>query len=537
MNLNLSRVFVEYIRLLRLPITRNSVNEYLSFHPYPNSLLALVDIMAHFRIDRAALEVPFSEANVLPLPLFAHLQRNQEQIVLVSQITPDSIEWFDPDVGWQRGPREEISKSWTGKVLICEPSAESGEKYFRNARWREGLANSRIILAFILTALVLGTLLYLSESTSMALTGLGGLKAIGMILSILIWAKSNSIAGPASENWCRTGAKINCNKVMNSAGARLNSWLSWADVGLLYFVGTSILLGIFLMTGDNMNGLWNLHLLFGIGFACFSTYSIYYQARILRNWCTLCLGIIALGLMEFLITLYTLSGNWALTPINLGYVSVAFALPVIILLLINPLAKKAGEQPELKAALRQLRARPDLFHVLIHSFPIVEPIPPELPFIPLGNQNSNMQLAAFLSPTCAPCLDTYLQLAELVDEISIKVYLRTEVSPDSNGFQFTKLLYGLKPPIRGTALDDWFVIHKGNLKRWKTKYSIDQGHAEFARIQLQLNSWMETSGIDRVPMLVYKDRVIPPEFKPADFIHALRYQTEIPLNYGFADHL
>ena len=84
-----------------------------------------------------------------------------------------------------------------------------------------------IITFFIFSGLTISTIL---TFTSM----------IGCFLSILIVGKELGFHNSISDKICRIGKSSPCEVVLFSKDAKLFSWLSWGDIGLIFFVSSII---------------------------------------------------------------------------------------------------------------------------------------------------------------------------------------------------------------------------------------------------------------------------------------------------------
>lgn len=102
---------------------------------------------------------------------------------------------------------------------------------------------------------------------------------------------------------CGASSKTNCSAVMSSAGSHFLGF-SWSVLGTGYFMGCFL----YMLIDHTATGLVTtacLHLLV----LPYIAYSIYYQKQVVKQWCPLCLGvlavILALGLTALLFGMFS----------------------------------------------------------------------------------------------------------------------------------------------------------------------------------------------------------------------------------------
>ena len=112
-----------------------------------------------------------------------------------------------------------------------------------------------------------------------------------------------------------------CGAVLTSKGGTVFSGLKLSDLSILYFMGLSICWVISLPVIGQNNAVLPITLLaLPITF-----YSVFYQYRVIKKWCTLCLGVVAilwfqggsLFLKESLITNLRFDFAESFTPFSL----------------------------------------------------------------------------------------------------------------------------------------------------------------------------------------------------------------------------
>ncbi|WP_460913375.1 cysteine peptidase family C39 domain-containing protein [Spirosoma areae] len=239
----------DLLKGLRAKVTRATVEESLLQHPDFPSLLSLSDVLTDWRVENTGLQLnTIEQLRELPLPFIAHLQKNNGWYVLVNGLQGDTITYTDSGVGRKTESLIDFEKKWSGVVLLAEADEQSGETDYTTKRIQERLDEAK--QPFLLIG-ALVTSLFVLLSVAQDLTAPDWLlivtKATGLILSGLLVAKQLGSKNALTDRLCRINSKTNCDDVLNSPAAKLWGWLSWTDIGLIYFAGgllTALLMGM-----------------------------------------------------------------------------------------------------------------------------------------------------------------------------------------------------------------------------------------------------------------------------------------------------
>jgi len=191
-------------------------------------------------------------------------------------------------------------KNWEGLVLIAEPNLQSGEpNYVTNAKKEKAQQVKKNLL--VAAAIIIGAMIIFSIITRidtslqmhvgyLTITKLVGV-AIAALLLVYELDKTNSFA----KQLCTAGQKTNCSAVLNSKAAGVVG-VKWSEVGFLYF--TSFILFLFY---PNINFAIKIpYLAIASTLAApYVLFSIFYQYKVIKQWCILCLATQAILFAEF----------------------------------------------------------------------------------------------------------------------------------------------------------------------------------------------------------------------------------------------
>ncbi|MEO9210973.1 MAG: vitamin K epoxide reductase family protein [Ginsengibacter sp.] len=288
---------ITFLKFLKVKINNTTVNETLQNHPDWPSLLCISDSFKKWNIPNGAGKIEPNQIDELPVPFIAYTNNREFPLAVVSKTDGKAIHFYTKNYSKPTIiSKSDFLKSWTGVYLIAEPNGQSGEKdYQRNKR--KFLVNSLVpVSLFVLLTGFSFVFLYDTISKNSNILAVSAtaiyfqyliLFAGVIITSLLLWYEIDK-NNPLLKKVCTGIVKGNCNAILTGKKSKVFSWLSWSEVGFFYFSGGLLLL---FFSGNNINtaitflGLLNLLVL------PYIVFSVYYQWRVVRQWCVLCLGV------------------------------------------------------------------------------------------------------------------------------------------------------------------------------------------------------------------------------------------------------
>ena len=494
-------------RGLRARVTRATVRQELLRHPDFPSLLSLSDLLTDWHVDNTALQLNTGEQlRELPLPFVAHQKKQGGWYVLVTNLTGDRISYTDSERGHVTESLSEFEKQWTGVVLLAETTGQSGEPdYARNrpAEIRENLRGPLVLVGSLLIALLV-ILSVANDFTTpdwlLLLT-----KSVGLLLSGLLVAKQLGSKNALTDRLCRLNERTNCDDVLNSPTAKLRGWLSWTDVGLLYFAGgllTVLLVGVQPMMRPLLYALALLAL-------PYTVFSVYYQARVLRQWCPLCLGVQAVLVTESIIAVTQLSSLPDIAPPYLAMLT-AFLLPVLAWVLLKPLVADQSKRRREHGELMALKRNPNLFRAMLTQQLQMPAFPDDLHPIRLGNPDAEHTITMVTNPFCGPCATMHSQLEHVLSRnANINVAIIFTGNSEKGQQVATHAIALAGENVAGVALTDWYGQATKYYDEWAKRHPVSSGEPVCPEIVERHRQWCDLAGVTETPAL-YVDGYRPP---------------------------
>lgn len=314
-------------------------------------------------------------------------------------------------------------------------------------------------------------------------------KLIGSIITgLLLWYeidKENSVL----KQICTAGKDTNCNAILGSKGAKLFNWLNWSEVGFFYFSGGFL----FLLSSANYNTSTFVLLVWLNLFALpYTIFSIYYQWKIVKQWCPLCLAVQALLIIESIISYFGYQANLIPQPLNpsifLSALS-SFTLPVFFWLFTKQVLVKAQHADVYKKELNRLKYNPQIFDALLPKQKLLTASADNLG-ITIGSPNAANTIIKVCNPYCGPCAKAHPVIDEIIEnnpDVKVQIiFTADDNEKDIKSKPVTHLmaLYEKDAANINKALDDWYGADEKNYEAFAEKYKLN-GELKLQGIKLQ----------------------------------------------------
>lgn len=392
----------------KIAIDEEEVKFQLLSHPTYPSLHSITGVLDHFAIENIAAKVPTDNETYSQLDSYTLTQiRNEtgEHFVLFIK-KKNTINLIFSREYTQILSVEEFLKIWTGVVLIIDHN--------ENSETNTSLKKTkyRTTVSFFLVFVLLGSFLLLKPKLTTFIHY--SMSFVGLLFSALIVSKELGIQSTVIDKFCNKEQKsIDCNAVLNSKGATLFNKLKLSDVSIVYF--STLLISSLLTLLNNSS----IHLIYLISISAIPStiYSIFYQYKIVKNWCMLCMCIVLVLWLQA-ITIYF--ANFDIKELKFN--SYSFGTVLICFLLIStawsyvlPLLKNVIASRKLKIEHFKFKRNYTLFDTLLSESEILPIKSLDKKEIILGNKTEKPELSitVITNPLCGHCKEVHV----LIDNI------------------------------------------------------------------------------------------------------------------------
>ncbi len=526
-NKNCLRIAKILIKKLGLLITENSIEERLFHHQNYPSLLSLSDTLKSFDISCLTIGIDLDKLHEIPLPAVAYFKAGKEGLfVIFNKVEENQVLYTDEYGNKKSISFSELKNSWNGIILLVEAKENLEEIDYYQKRKKERTKKTAF-LASIISAILLA--IFFMFELSFKVNILYGSKIIGLTLSYFLLQKQFGNTNSFLNNICENSKNSSCKSVLNSEGAKLFGVYNLSEIAFVYFFAGIISIWLSINSEYNLSN----HLLISGATCIFSFYTIYYQLKVVKTWCPLCLILTSLLWVEFALNallIDNLAFSFNNTSVSL---IISFLVPTFLWLNTRESLLKSIEIPSLKRRLNHFKKSEHVFYSLLSNQPEVKEV--KLPYeFEKGNNNAPFTLIVVSDPMCKHCIEVHRLIEELWEKnkTSLKIIFRFSLdSSKTNSVSFKMLEHIVKLQISNPnkeslyALRDWFLIkNQKDSKLWKEMYPSSgiYDDKEISSIIKKHRIWYTTSDIKHSPTIILNRRIIPKEFSIEDISFHLK---------------
>ncbi len=529
---------VEALRILltslNIKFTSHTLNK-LKIHPYFPNPISLNHVLNELQIENVTLRASYEQMqHELPKPLLAHIHDNGGMYLVVAEVDEEKIYYVNEKGKLEAQAKNDFMKSWSGIAMLVDNEAKGTiEKDYIKHRTKDAINKVKHPFAFAtLCFLMLYALSYVHVYTSVFTYLFLFTKAIGIGISIPLMIqlvdKNNSFVKKlcASNN-----PKTNCSSILDSPGAYFFGVFAWSEVGFVYFIS----LFFYLLFVPSVHAVM---LVSGLAIlaAPYTVYSIYYQWKVAKLRCRLCLLVQAVLVIELILAIIFLTAYMPyFTPVGLQTIAALVLIPAIIISLyslIKPIVIDWKKYKTQVPSLNRIKLNAEVFHALLHK---CEPID-TVGICPMqfGNPEGRHQLTIITNPTCKPCIGMHQKLHKILknkDEVLLNEILLAKKEwaasrEQDDAYQranFMLKIYRSTDAITAKyALADYYDHYTDDFERWKGKHYRKEFDTLETKPTLEQHiQWCLDRKITSTPVIFYNGYKLPGDYTVADLDYLL----------------
>jgi uncharacterized membrane protein len=348
--------------------------------------------------------------------------------------------------------------------------------------------------------------------TNAAINIFGLLSLAGLAISIAALGTELGYQSKLVKQVCGTGGNGGCEKVLGSKFAKGFAGITPADASVLYFAAQFILY----LVGCFYNPILSGIVMIAFAGIAVAAWSIYTQAVKLKEWCALCLCIVAVLLSQIVISaiqLQSLQYNILYIPFLLFILTTI--LLTIIYLPIKQLIKTNSKNKQELASFKKWKTDASLFIAQWEKEPACDNSIWENDLL-IGNADAPIRITVACNPYCGPCAKAHKELDELIEKHpnKISVQIRLLCNPANGEDKRTIAVKAilLQAQVLNSnnelqkMLSDWFEWM--NFEKWKAKWK-ENKEIEVANILIKHEKWNNETGITHTPTFFINGRNLP----------------------------
>lgn len=499
-----------------------------------NLLIVMLDALGQFHIKNEILNEPAHAEGTCMLMSISGSDDKASYKDTIGFINPSGDHVMFAHASYRL---DEI-RDRAGHYVQFARSEFSGEPNLTEHRKKERLKKIAVTAGVAIAAVAVLTALYagITFHTDLYWLPVLGISVLGLIFSynLLTLESPDAAQGYLAKKFC-SGAQngAGCHKVLSSAASKLFGLISMADIGMVYFCSVICFSLLSLHTNNYHSFLATLFWVAALALP-YTFFSLYYQLRVVRSLCRLCLSVQALLWIQFAFFLFI---SPQLPVLRFDAMTVlAFFITAGIMAGLYYLIME-GKQLQNKAARlswddASFKDDLEVFELLMsRQQHMPEPALP--PAIALGNADAPVKLTAILSVLCAPCTNMFRSLCKLSDQfgdgLHIQIILRAE--PLTAPLVHRILHYAIGDQRQGLKyLSAWYAVTEKNknikangadkiIEQWLRENGDTSAVDERAwQVYQQYEMWARTSTIPFTPLLILEQRIMARQYYDLDML-------------------
>ncbi|WP_055447813.1 vitamin K epoxide reductase family protein [Lacinutrix mariniflava] len=507
----------------KIKIDAEELGFQIQSHPSYPSLHAITGVLNHFDIDNIATRVAIDKDTLEQLPPSFIAQLNTEN-------DTDFALVIKKDKNYKTIFSNKKSKTISETIFLEQFTGilVAVEKDDTKQIIQTNTTNLQKPLFII--ALLLFSVLFFKSSPNFTETFYFLTTSIGITITYLIIQHDLGLDSKIVDSICSQESKTtNCNAVLNSKGATLYKNIKLSDVSFIYFISICIASLLLLLTNMSLNILYLISL---VGLPIVA-YSIYYQVKVSKNWCVLCLGIASVLVLQAATFFFTTFSFSVLSLTSILLIGFSFITIAYIWMFISSKLKQEQGFKKLKIESSKFKRNFDLFNTLLQQSEAVDTTLTNTTEIVLGNKNAPLNITVITNPFCGHCKSAHNMVESLLKthhkEINITIRFNINTSnPESDGVLVSSRLLELfhtKGELK--CLEAMHEIYnnadaKSWLKTWKKS-----NNAEIYKEILEAEyNWCLDNNINFTPEILVNGQSYPKAYERSDLTYFIEELNE-----------
>lgn len=502
-----------YLHELHIPFTRSYADKLFAEHPYRYNLYGLSDMLSVYKIENAGIQVEDKDLRELASPFVAHVSND---FVVVRQMSDQAVDyvWREKEISV---PVDEFKKLWSGIALVAEPGESSREPEYEKHR-ETALVNSVQKIGIIMILVVLLVLGSWEHHLFSSVTGgfLLFINLAGVGVSFLLLLKQGKVQSEYTDKICSLFKQGDCNSVLESDAAKLGGMFSWSEIGLGYFI-SSLTLVVFYPQWMPYLMLVNLLSL------PYTGWSVWYQYKVAKQWCPLCLSVLLLLWMTAVVNVF---GQWRLPTFEMQdmlSVAILYLLPFLALHLLSERWFRSEQLENVKYELNNLKASESVFLSQMELQPHYK-VNLATSQIVWGCPQAKLRITVLTNPHCNPCAQMHKRIGALLREMGDKVcvqYIFSSFNKElEKSARFLLAVYQQENYERAEAIyNDWFAGKKYLGETYMLTFDYDLESMEVNRELNKHKEWQLENRLTATPTVLINGYQLPDSYKIEDMRH------------------
>ncbi len=513
----MKNLFIQLLDALSVPYTVDFADELYATHPNRDNMLGLFQMCEAYGITAKGVKIMAKNFDALSIPSVLHAGG---QFVILTGLTGEEVTYdWNGQTTTQR--KSDFAHSWDGQALLIASDEGAMEPSFTEHRKQDRRKRIQSSVLACLIILCGGMMFFHAVHRQGSLSAFfAAMDALGIGACCLLLQKQAFQDSKIGDKVCSMFHQKDCNDLLHSDKAKIYGY-SWSEIGLGYFVAH-------FLTATLLPSAMPLLSVIGWCAMGYGVWSVYYQARVARQWCVLCMLVQTLLWANGITSVFLWDGY----PFHSGFQALPNVRDGICFLSAAVFTTVAAHQAAASVALkktlrdvthqyRSLKCNVEVFKNLLHQKEYV-PTGIDDSTILFGNERAQLRITVLTTPHCNPCAAKHKQIDELLERhgerLSVQyIFLAfNEGLKQSNRFLIA-IFQQLGSAKAREAYRQWYAAGKDLTEAFMAQYP--NIHCETPAVEQEMRrhaAWIARSGFFATPTILVNGYALPSGYDLAD---------------------
>lgn len=216
-----------------------------------------------------------------------------------------------------------------------------------------------------------------------------------------------------ADKICSLFHQKDCNNVLESPGAKIVGF-TWSQIGLGYFTSNILLI----ITFPN---LINYLAFINIMTLPYTIWSVWYQYKVVSQWCVLCLIVQAVVWVLFIADyIFGYISSPSFEMFHLLLIAMIYIFPVLLINILSEIIGKANRLEIVTQEFKSLKGQDEIFEALLKKESHY-PVSKNTSQIIFGNPTANIEITILTNPHCEPCANMHKRVVDILKDAGDKL--------------------------------------------------------------------------------------------------------------------
>lgn len=506
----MKNIFELFLDAIDVRYNKQFADKLFNEHPHRYNMYGLKKMLDVYGVKTLGVRIDSKDLLSLNYPCILHTYGD---FAIGLDCGADTITFL------QNGKRVTIShdafkQTWTGNALVVEETTEADEPNYKRHHREEILAKAKLycIPVMLVLSSIIGIVTQIQEMELFSIIGLI-LNTVGIFVCAMLMQKQLMGESRYGDRVCNLFNHADCNSILDGPKAKIFG-ISWSEVGMGYFIASILLITLY-RESVGMVAIINWIAMF------YGVWSIYYQWRIAKKWCVLCvLSQIIIWLIGIVAIISLISA-----PLTFGVIAILLSCMVygICIMSVHHYAiGYAAEKGRIRAVqkYRALKANNKVFNALIENGVYYETSLEDSSIL-FGNAKAKMRVTILSNPHCNPCARMHKYVEKLLslcgDEICVQYIFSSfsEKLEDSCRYLiYSYLEYERNESLHKFAL--WYSKEKFDYERIINNNG-SRIHTKIIEEEMEKHrKWRIRTSLTETPTILVNGHKLPEEYTLED---------------------